>query len=762
MMRAPAAIVFGLLSGMMASAGYAQAPPASTIRGRVLAADTGNPIRNARVGIGDGLDAPAALTDSEGRFTLAAVPADQPLSAAKTGYAKTTIPASADLEIRLTKGAAITGRVLDDIGDPMPFVVVVADRIVRARSAVTFERGGTVETNDLGEYRLFGLAAGEFVVSIAGTRVFQGPAAVSVVSLVQPPHNYYPRAETPEAAQPIPVAAGEEKPGIDLTIAVPPFLPRAPDPQETPQRPAVSGVIEGRVSRPDGAPVRRGRVRLSQDDDSFAPRIVLTDDDGHYQFRELRAGSYLVTSISVGAAETTFGQSESSPRGELLTLKAGGALSRIDITLPRVAAIAGRVLDEYGDPMANANVRVERVVVVQGRRRLVPAQGVASRQTDDSGRYRLSGLPPGRYLVTAAVGEPVPGWAPAPWPGYARTYYPGTPSPDEAQPVEIGVGQQALTIDFALVRGHLVRVSGTARTADDAPLQGTVSLARSARSGAIATQPLTVRTGADGRFEIARVAPGEYVLQAATSRDVFDEGQFAAQFITVEGEDVSGLSVHLSHGSTIAGRLTLEGGDAPEDPDFRLSAIPIDPDLVPIADNAPVRARIHDDLTFELGGISGPRRLVLTHAPDGWMLKAIRVNGIESTDAVLPFGTADQSLRDVEVVVTTRVTRLSIAAKDRDGGNAAAYRTIVFSTDRARWYPGSRFVSVGVPGRDGTVTVSGLPPADYYVAAIGRRSAIGMVGMELADLLGSLVADAAGVTLTEGESLSVSVKAIDR
>jgi hypothetical protein len=153
---------------------------------------------------------------------------------------------------------------------------------------------------------------------------------------------------------------------------------------------------------------------------------------------------------------------------------------------------------------------------------------------------------------------------------------------------------------------------------------------------------------------------------------------------------------------------------------------------------------------------------VLTHAPDGWMLEAIRVNGIEATDTVLPFGSADQSLRDVEVVLTTRVTTLHVTARDADGQSAAGYRAIVFPPDRARQYPGSRFVSVGVPGPDGTISISGLPPGEYYVAAIGRRSTIGVVAMELADLLESLVADAVRFTLTEGESRSVSVTTINR
>jgi len=69
MTRAPAAIVLGLLSGMMASAGRAQTLPPTTIHGRVLADETGDPLRNARVG-GAAADALPVVTDAEGRFVI--------------------------------------------------------------------------------------------------------------------------------------------------------------------------------------------------------------------------------------------------------------------------------------------------------------------------------------------------------------------------------------------------------------------------------------------------------------------------------------------------------------------------------------------------------------------------------------------------------------------------------------------------------------------------------------------------------------------
>jgi len=758
-----------LVLTLFSAALQAQAPP-TIVHGRIVAADTGDPIRNARVGTADGPDAPAALSDAEGRFALAGVPADQrEISVAKTGYLSMTVPTVADLEIRLTKGGVITGRVLDDLGDPEALMNVAAFRVRRTGRRVTFERFRATETDDLGEYRLFDLPPGEFVVAAAPGRV--GTATTTIpVSLDRIVfRNYYPHAETPETGQRIMVRSGEETPGIDLTEPLPPFGPLLTSSGPSPAaplpapRPGGTGAIRGRVMGSDGLPIRRARVQLISGEQLFSPYFVPTDDEGRYEFAGLKAGSYLVTAGRLDRGQVPFSASAGARGPDLLTLAAGATLAQIDITIPRGGVISGRILDEFGDPMANANIRVEAVVFVRGRRRLVPVPGIASRQTNDLGRYRIFGLPPGRYVVGAVVGETVPGWHTADWPGYARTYFPGSAVPAEAQTVDLAPSQQALTIDFALVRGGIARIAGRATLSDGAPLQGVMSLTQSFRSGAIATPPVLVRTEADGSFVFARVAPGEYVLQAATSRaTVSTEGEFAAQYISVNGVDLTGLAVHLSAGSTIEGRLSFDGGDPPEDPDFHLSPVPGDPDLTSLADNAPARADIHDDWTFEMSGITGPRRLQLTQAPDGWALKMVRVNGVDATDALLMFGTAEQSLRDVEVVVTNHVTELTVTDAAAGSASAADFRVIAFATDRARRYEGTRYAALGVPGPRGAVVLRGLPPGDYYVVAMGRGAQPDTSGSDPQEFLASLAASATKVTLTEGEHRSLRLRVIGR
>lgn len=662
----------------------------------------------------------------------------------------------------------ITGRVLDDLGNPLPLMNVAALRVRRAGASVTFERFRVAETDDLGEYRLFGLPADEFVVAAAPGRYGAATTTIPIPLDTLVFRNYYPHAEAPEQAQRVAVKAGEETPGIDFTTPLPPAGPRLTSSGPPPYPPVAAprfaeggmAAIEGRVVSTNGLPVRRALVQIVSGEQLFTPYFAATDDDGRYQFRGLKPGSYFINAAALGGRPMPFSAVAGSEHADKITIDAGETRGRVDIVLPRGGVISGRILDEYGDPMANANVRLEAVMLSRGRRRLVAVQSVTSRQTDDRGRYRIFGLPPGKYVIGAVVGETVPGAQTADWPGYARTYYPGTPTPNEAQLVELGAGQQSLNVDFSLVHGGLARIAGRATLSDGSPLQGVVALMQSARSGAIATSPVHLQTNGDGSFAFERVAPGEYVVQSSTRRStVSSEGEFAAQFVTVNGTDLTGLAVHLSAGSTIDGKVTFEGGDPPEDPDFHISPVPADPDLASLVDNAPARAEIHDDWTFEVGGINGPRRLQLTQAPEGWALKTIRVGGIDATDTVFPFGTADQSLRDVEVVLTKRLTTLTVT---QQGAPRSDIRVMAFAADAARRYPGSRYMAVGPPARGGEAILKGLPPGEYYVAALGFETLAGSSALDEAEFMESLVAGATRVTLTDGESRTVSVKVIER
>ena len=79
------------------------------------------------------------------------------------------------------------------------------------------------------------------------------------------------------------------------------------------------------------------------------------------------------------------------------------AVAFLALGLPRGSVITGRIVDEFGEPLTGAQVRVLRYGYAAGARRLLPAG--QSDRTDDQGTFRVFGLPPGEYVVSATLNE---------------------------------------------------------------------------------------------------------------------------------------------------------------------------------------------------------------------------------------------------------------------------------------------------------------------------------------------------------------------
>src|SRR6476660_6109010 len=377
----------------------------------------------------------------------------------------------------------------------------------------------------------------------------------------------------------------------------------ARDTPAQPSTPAPSGRISGRVVAADtGRPIKRARVLVNAAE-LPGGRGMLTDDSGTYEITELPAGRYTLNVSKSGFVSLSYGQRRPLQAGTPLQLLDGQQLKSVDFSLPRGGVISGRILDEDGEAVPGATVRVMRYQYQQGDRLLTQA-GTA--QTDDRGQYRVWGLMPGDYYVNALTripafgGQMGPGGRGGPGgpagraggPGgrgaamaalgggnvpqffagggddqeqmnYAPTYYPGVTAVEQARPITLGVSQEALEISFKmqLVRtsrlsGHVTNPAGTATTAGDVNLVPDGS----GRGGQIG-QNYGGRIQWDGAFSIANVPPGRYILRARSGDS--ETPQFAMQPITLDGSDIDGLAVMLSGGATLTGTVVFNPGQSP-------------------------------------------------------------------------------------------------------------------------------------------------------------------------------------------------------
>ena len=153
-----------------------------------------------------------------------------------------------------------------------------------------------------------------------------------------------------------------------------------------------------------GRPIVRARISITAAE-LPGGRVVQTTGDGSFSIPDLPAGRYTLTAARTGYVTLSYGQRRPFQSGTPLQLTESESLTGIEIRLPRGSVVTGRVFDEVGDPMPGIAVRALRYQYVQGARQLVPA-GLG--QSDDRGEYRIWGLNPGEYFVSAVAPPNLP------------------------------------------------------------------------------------------------------------------------------------------------------------------------------------------------------------------------------------------------------------------------------------------------------------------------------------------------------------------
>ena len=110
------------------------------------------------------------------------------------------------------------------------------------------------------------------------------------------------------------------------------------------------------------------------------------------------------------------------------------------------------------------------------------------------------------------------------------------------------------------------------------------------------------------------------------------------------------------------------------------------------------------------------------------------------------------------MVLSDRINEVTGTIVDDHAKPAPGSHVIVFSPDRDRWYPSSRFLRQAAAGGDGAITLSGLPPGAYYAAAVGTLPADGEDAWQEPAYLESLMGRAATFTLGEGQQQVLNLK----
>jgi hypothetical protein len=497
-------------------------------------------------------------------------------------------------------------------------------------------------------------------------------------------------------------------------------------PRDAQQAPPGTATLRGRVYAGDtGQPLRKAQVRIFSTNPgagggivSPENRLAMTDGSGRFEFDHVRAGRYTVTVQKAGYVNLSFGQQRQNDAAKPIDVLDGLTIEKIDISLPRGGVITGRILDEFGDPVADVQVGAVRNLYTGGSRRLVPAGRMGT--TNDIGEFRLAALPPGEYYVSATYRNfnVSPQEDTNDRGGYAPTYYPGTPDLSSAQKVAVAIGQTVNDITLALLPVRTARVSGTAVDSRGQALRGVVIAAPRGglQFGGFASQPGQIRP--DGSFAMTGLTPGDYTLQVQGQAVNGPDAEYASTEVTVAGVDLTNVRIVSVKPSTITGRVVFASGD-PASLKASTVRLIVQPAFIggPLLGPFPPPAAPHDDWSFQSSARAGMVRVALQGLPAGrWNLKAVRHHGVDITDSGLEVRPGED-LSDVEVVMTDQIASLSGLVTNGRGDTVKDYWTVVFARDRDKWAAG-RYVRMSRGDQDGRFRFTGLPAAEYLAIAV--------------------------------------------
>jgi hypothetical protein len=490
----------------------------------------------------------------------------------------------------------------------------------------------------------------------------------------------------------------------------------------TPQE-AAKGAIQGQVVHADtNNPIAGVTVRayLGEVIDK-AVSVTTTGGDGMFRLSGMDPARYSLRFEHDSYVVEFLGEKD-IPGGMIVkevSVAAGQTTRNVVMRLTPTATVSGRIVGSDGQPLSGMPVRLLRYSYwVDGSKHLDPI-GRENSETNDRGEYRLSGIPPGRYYVSAGkvpraseTGE-----------AYGLTYYPQATQIDSAQPVHLRAGSELPGIDFRLRPGRLYRVRG--RVLDERtgrpPANAWISVDRpnlTVFARLIGEGGRTYDPGTGG-FEIGGLLSGEHAIGAQVLGGPCDAARSVGTgmtFITPDGPgilgaggrtsvrivdaDVENVVITVRSAGCLMGTVRTDGVPRPGFW-FYLASVQ--------KESFEASAHMFEDGTLRVDGLPlGEYRISRFYHPDGFYVKAATFGGADLLRRSFYFD--GSSTPRMEILLSSRVARIEGRVLDEKSQPVSnAYVVLVPDGMRHR----ADLYLTAVTAEDGRFTLPSVPPGDY-------------------------------------------------
>src|SRR3989440_5599137 len=316
------------------------------------------------------------------------------------------------------------------------------------------------------------------------------------------------------------------------------------------------GIISGRVVDQNGQRLASALVSVRSYGNSQRGATATTDNEGNFQVGGLEPFAYIVSAALPGYVAMP-----RDPDANPVGFYRVGDSVRLEVT--KGGVITGTVKKANGDPVVSVLVRAFMIRDNKGQPARYGAP-VRTRPTDDRGVYRIYGLAPGTYVVSAGGAGNVNGYSVDAYGGDVPTYAPSSPR-DTATEGSVNASEETANVDirYREEAGHTVSGTASSALAMDQPNGFKITISSIFKGTLQACYSFFLAPGARG-FSFSGVADGDYDVTAQQYSPA--TGWFVSEprRIKVQGADISGLDLMAKQLASINGSLVLEDSKLPE------------------------------------------------------------------------------------------------------------------------------------------------------------------------------------------------------